>query len=81
MKLKKSTNLPALLAVYLIVMATIGRGLAISKPLEYYAVLAISAGVIVLLHFVLRKKERLAQQKNEPADDKNDENDKQREHS
>ena len=76
--LKKSTYLPALLAVYLIVMATIGRGLATTKPLEYYAVLAISAGVIVLLHFTLRKKERLAERKNDPE---NNENDKQNEQS
>lgn len=76
--LKKSTYLPALLAVYLIVMATIGRGLATTKPLEYYAVLAISAGVIVLLHFTLRKKERLAERKNAPE---NDENTKQNEQS
>lgn len=69
--LKKSTYLPALLAVYLIVMATIGRGLATTKPLEYYAVLAISAGVIVLLHFTLRKKERLAERKNDPEDNEN----------
>ena len=76
--LKKSTYLPALLAVYLIVMATIGRGLATTKPLEYYAVLAISAGGIVLLHFTLRKKERLAERKNAPE---NDENTKQNEQS
>ena len=76
--LKKSTYLPALLAVYLIVMATIGRGLATTKPLEYYAVLAISAGVIVLLHFTLRKKERLAERKNDPD---NNENAKQNEQS
>ncbi|MDY6105314.1 MAG: hypothetical protein ACI4T0_03040 [Candidatus Limisoma sp.] len=76
--LKKSTYLPALLAVYLIVMATIGRGLATTKPLEYYAVLAISAGVIVLLHFTLRKKERLAERKNDPE---NNENTKQNEQS
>ncbi len=76
--LKKSTYLPALLAVYLIVMATIGRGLATTKPLEYYAVLAISAGVIVLLHFTLRKKERLAERKNDPD---NNENTKQNEQS
>ena len=76
--LKKSTYLPALLAVYLIVMATIGRGLATTKPLEYYAVLAISARVIVLLHFTLRKKERLAERKNDPE---NNENTKQNEQS
>ena len=76
--LKKSTYLPALLAVYLIVMATIGRGLATTKPLEYYAVLAISAGVIVLLHFTLRKKECLAERKNDP---KNNENAQQNEQS
>lgn len=76
--LKKSTYLPALLAVYLIVMATIGRGLATTKPLEYYAVLAISAGVIVLLHFTLRKKERLAERKNAHE---NNENTKQNEQS
>ena len=76
--LKKSTYLPALLAVYLIVMATIGRGLATTKPLEYYAVLAISAGVIVILHFTLRRKERLAERKNDPE---NDENTKQNEQS
>ena len=76
--LKKSTYLPALLAVYLIVMATIGRGLATTKPLEYFAVLAISAGVIVILHFTLRKKERLAERKNDPE---NNENTKQNEQS
>ena len=53
MKLKRSTIVPSLLGVYLLVMAAIG----------YFGVLAISAIVIVLLHFNLKKQERIRRQR------------------
>lgn len=60
MKTKKSTWLPLLLLVYLFVMAYIGRGqVAAGKYLQYFGVMGVSLLVIVLLHFVLKRKERL----------------------
>lgn len=60
MKTKKSTWLPLLLLVYLFVMAYIGRGqVAAGKYLQYFGVMGVSLLVIVLLHFVLKRKEKL----------------------
>lgn len=57
MKTKKSTWLPLLLLVYLFVMAYIGRGqVAAGKYLQYFGVMGVSLLVIVLLHFVLKRK-------------------------
>ncbi len=59
MKTKKSTWLPLILLVYLLVMAYIGRQQVVAgKYLQYFGVLGVSLVVIVLLHFVLKKKER-----------------------
>lgn len=60
MRTKKSTWLPLLLLVYLAVMAFIGRGqVAAGKYLQYFGVMGVSLIVIVLLHFSLKRKERL----------------------
>lgn len=60
MKTKKSTWLPLLLLVYLMVMAYVGRGqVAAGKYLQYFGVMGVSLLVIVLLHFTLKHKERL----------------------
>ena len=60
MKTKKSTWLPLLLLVYLMVMASVGRGqVAAGKYLQYFGVMGVSLLVIVLLHFTLKHKERL----------------------
>ncbi len=64
MKTKKSTWLPLILLVYLLVMAYIGRQqLVAGKYLQYFGVLGVSLIVIVLLHFVLKKKERMQEER------------------
>lgn len=66
MKTKKSTWLPLLLLVYLMVMAYIGRGqVAAGKYLQYFGVMGVSLLVIVLLHFTLKHKERLKKLRND----------------
>lgn len=64
MKTKKSTWLPLILLVYLLAMAYIGRQQVVAgKYLQYFGVLGVSLVVIVLLHFVLKKKERLREER------------------
>lgn len=64
MKTKKSTWLPLILLVYLLVMAYIGRQQVVAgKYLQYFGVLGVSLVVIMLLHFVLKKKERLREER------------------
>ncbi len=64
MKTKKSTWLPLILLVYLLAMAYIGRQQVVAgKYLQYFGVLGVSLVVIVLLHFVLKKKERLRKER------------------
>ena len=57
MKTKKSTWQPLLLLVYLMVMAYVGRGQVAAG--KYFGVMGVSLLVIVLLHFTLKRKERL----------------------
>ncbi len=62
MKLKRSTVIPVLLAIYLLIMAVIGypryaRGE--ESALFYFGVLFVTAIVIVLLHFNLKRQEKL----------------------
>lgn len=59
---KRSTVIPALLAVYLLVMACIGwprYAAGEESALFYFGVLATTIVVIVLLHFNLKRQERL----------------------
>lgn len=61
MKIKRSTLLPILLVIYLGVMAWLGLpGLESgqTKLGAYIATIAVSLGVIVLLHFFLRRREQ-----------------------
>ncbi|MBD5346455.1 MAG: hypothetical protein HDR92_04905 [Bacteroides sp.] len=59
-KIKRSTFLPIILLVYLGVMAYIGRGeLAAGNYLYYFGIIGITLVCIVLLHFFLRKREKL----------------------
>ncbi len=59
-KIKKSTYLPILLFIYLVVMAIIGLPiLHRGEYLYYFSVFGISLTVIILLHFTLKRKERL----------------------
>ena len=65
-KLKRHVVIPFLMLCYLAVMAYISRQrLANGEYLYYFGVIGISLGIIVLLYFVLKKKERLRQEREE----------------
>lgn len=56
-KIKQSVIVPVCLAIYLGIMAYIGRdNFTSDNKFTYYSVLAVSLVIIVILHFVLRKK-------------------------
>lgn len=66
MKISRSTLIPAILLVYLAVMAWLGLdGLRSGQtsPLAYAATIIVTLAVIVLLHFFLRKRERLRRER------------------
>ena len=57
--LKKSTFIPAMLLVYLIVMAFMGRDiLKEGEVLEYFGIIVVSLLCIVGLYYTLRAQER-----------------------
>lgn len=66
MKIHRSTLIPAILLVYLAVMAWLGldglRSGQTSVP-AYAATIIVTLAVIVLLHFFLRKRERLRRER------------------
>lgn len=66
MKIKRSTLIPLLLLIYLAVMAWMGldglRSGQMSLP-AYLGTIAITLGIIVLLHFFLKKREALRQER------------------
>lgn len=62
MKIKRSTLIPAVLLVYLAVMASIGwkqYASGVMSASEYFGIIAVTVAVIVLLRFNLRRRERL----------------------
>ena len=63
---KKSTIVPVLLLIYLAVMATIGwREYAIGKTsaLYYFGIIGATLVCIVLLHFSLKRREKLREER------------------
>lgn len=61
-KFKRSTVIPVLLLIYLAVMSIMGlRGLRTGQMslAAYIATIAITLGIIYLLHVFLKKRERL----------------------
>lgn len=68
MKLKKSTVLPLALLVYLAVMSCIGYPAFASgeySPLYYFGIIGSTLLVILLLHFSLKRRERLRREREE----------------
>lgn len=66
MKLKRSTLVPAALAVYLAVMAWIGwpeYAAGNMSALFYWGTVGLTIIVIVLLHFNLKRREQLRQER------------------
>lgn len=74
MKYKRSTVIPAILSVYLLIMAAIGWPRYASgeeSALFYFGVLGVTVAVIVLLHFNLKRQEKLRRKR---IDETNSEN-------
>ena len=66
MKIKRSTAIPAALAVYLAVMACIGYpeyAAGRTSALYYFGIIAITVIILILLHFTLKKREKLRQER------------------
>lgn len=66
MKLRRSTVLPLVLLVYLAVMAYIGfEGYTTGEtsPAMYFGTIALTIVIIVLLHFNLKRRERLRRER------------------
>ncbi len=66
MKLQRSTVIPCLLLIYLGVMACIGYpeyAAGRTSALEYFGIIAVTIAVIVLLHFNLKRRDRLRRER------------------
>lgn len=66
MKLTRPVVIPLILLIYLAVMAFLGLdGLRTGQTslFQYVATIVITLGIIVLLHFYLKKRERLRRQR------------------
>ena len=73
MKINRPVFIPAVLAVYLVIMSVIGlNGLKTGEMslTQYIGTIVITAGIIALLHFHLKKRERLRRQRLEDMNDK-----------
>ncbi|MDO4319481.1 MAG: hypothetical protein Q4C34_02795 [Bacteroidales bacterium] len=66
MKLSRATIIPAVLLIYLAVMAVIGYDNYVKggmTPTEYYGIIALTLVIIVLLHFSLKRRDRLRRER------------------
>ena len=66
MKIKRSTLIPAILAVYLAVMAWIGYpeyAAGHTSALYYFGIIATTIVILILLHFSLKRRERLRRER------------------
>lgn len=76
-KIKRSTLIPVILFAYLCVMAMIGwpeYAAGRTSALQYFGVIALTIVILVLLHFSLKRRERL---RRERLDDINENSSKQ----
>ena len=74
MKLKRSIVVPIILAIYLAIMAYIGysgyeKGL--TSAFQYFGTIFATIVVIVLLHFSLKRRERLRSERTNDIDNNN----------
>ncbi len=66
MKIKRSTLLPLVLAIYLVVMASIGYpeyAAGRTSALYYFGTIGITIVILILLHFNLKRRERLRRER------------------
>ena len=66
MKFNRALVIPLVLAVYLAVMAAIGYPAYLdgrTSPLQYFGVIGLTILIIILLHFNLKRRERLRRER------------------
>ena len=66
MKIQRSVLIPAVLAVYLAVMAVIGwpdYASGRTSALQYFGTIGVTLIILVLLHFNLKRRERLRRER------------------
>ncbi|MDE6458223.1 MAG: hypothetical protein K2L31_06455 [Muribaculum sp.] len=64
--MKKSTYIPLILLVYLGVMSYIGRGeFFAGNYLYYFGIIGITLLCIILLHFFMKKRDKLRREREE----------------
>ncbi len=66
MKIKRSTLVPSILAVYLAVMAWIGYpeyAAGHTSALYYFGIIGITIVILILLHFSIKRRERLRKER------------------
>lgn len=76
MKIKRYTLIPLLLAVYTLVFAAYARVAYNSNDtsaLSFWGTICINMGVIVLLHFVLKRNDRLRNERLKDIENNNKE--------
>lgn len=74
MKASRSTIIPLILAVYLAAMAYIGYpdyAAGRTSALSYFGVIVITLIILVLLHFLLKKREQLRNERLEDIENNN----------
>lgn len=77
MKIQRSTLIPAILAVYLAVMASIGYGDYASgrtSALFYFGTIAVTIVILILLHFNIKHRERLRRERLDDIERSNTDN-------
>lgn len=77
MKVKRSVLIPAVLLVYLVVMACIGYpeyAAGRTSALYYFGVIAITLVVLVLLYFSLRRRECYREEREKDMQSSNKQN-------
>jgi len=73
MRVKRSTILPIVLAIYLAVMAYIGYpeyAAGRTSALYYFGTIGITIVILILLHFNLKRRERLRREREKDMDGK-----------
>lgn len=66
MKISRAILIPGVLLVYLVVMATMGwkhYAAGAMSWMEYYGVIALTLGIIVVLHFTIKRRDRLRRER------------------
>lgn len=75
MKLKRSTVIPGILSLYLLVMASIGYpeyAAGRTSPLYYFGIIGTTIVILILLHFSLKHRDRLRRERLEEMENNNE---------